>query len=478
MSQAQIEMPDAPASWTRYAGWVLALVVPFMVYFGLLDLGLKPNSAVFAAIVSLPIVMWPFGILPDFVPGLLAVVLILLVGAAPSEVVLSGFASNGFLMIIAILGLGALIRTSGLVDRLANWMINGLPGNVMAYSGALLVGGLVLTPFLPSPAGRLAVTAPLVKQLKAKIGGQVAPKGRTLIFQAGLDGVTLLTAAFLTAAPVNLIIFSLLPQQERVAFQFVDWILASALAAGILVAGYVVLACLLAFDATRIERGKPEGETEQKSDISDKLSRREWGAIIGILSLGIGVLTTPFHLIPTPVLAFLIFALLFAVEIMDQPDFVAEIDWAFIFLLGALVGLTNTMSHLGITDQLVTQAQWLGDILRDDFRMFVLIVAGVIVVVRLVVPQTATTLVLVAALLPLAEAVGVTAWVVGFTILIMTDSVIFDYQSPMHRTYRKNTGVGSGIDNWRVIAMRIGMIGVRVGAIIISIPYWESLGIL
>ena len=146
----------------------------------------------------------------------------------------------------------------------------------------------------------------------------------TLIFQAGLDGVTLLTAAFLTAAPVNLIIFSLLPQQERVAFQFVDWILASALAAGVLVAGYVVLACLLAFDATRIERGKPEGETEQKSDISDKLSRREWGAIIGILSLGIGVLTTPFHRIPTPVLAFLIFALLFAVEIMDQPDFVAE----------------------------------------------------------------------------------------------------------------------------------------------------------
>ena len=163
---------------------------------------------------------------------------------------------------------------------------------------------------------------------------------------------------------------------------------------------------------------------------------------------------------------------------MDQPDFVAEIDWAFIFLLGALVGLTNTMSHLGITDQLVAQAQWLGDILRDDFRMFVLIVAGVIVLVRLVVPQTATTLVLVAALLPLAEAVGVTAWVVGFTILIMTDSVIFDYQSPMHRTYRNNTGAGSGIDNWRVIAMRIGMIGVRVGAIIISIPYWESLGIL
>lgn len=492
MSNAAQKSPGVGA----YFGWLLALVVPFTVYLGLRELGLAENSAIFLAIVSLPIVMWPFAILPDFVPGLLAVVLILLVGAAPPQVVLSGFSSNGFLMIIAILGLGALIRTSGLVNRLATWMINGLPGNVMAYALALFTGGLVLTPFLPSPAGRLAVTAPLVRQLEDKIGDQVSRKGRSLIFLVGLDGVTLLTAAFLTAAPVNLIIFSLLPQQERVAFQFVDWILASAVAAGVMVAGYIVLACIFAFDAKRIAKpnitspaapipadqwadlAEDDTAPAPQVNIPDKISRREWGAILGVLALGVGVLTTPLHLIPTPVLAFLIFALLFAVEIMETPDFVSEIDWAFIFLLGALVGMTNTMSHLGITAQLVDQTQWLGDILRDDFQTFVLIVAGVIVVVRLVVPQTATTLVLVAALLPLAEAVGVTAWVVGFTILMMTDSVILDYQSPMHRVYRNSVGVGETIDNTRIIAIRVLMIGVRIAAILISIPYWQSLGIL
>ncbi|MEO9648420.1 MAG: hypothetical protein ABJ360_15540 [Roseobacter sp.] len=92
--------------------------------------------------------------MPDFVPGLLAVVMILLVGSAPPEIVLSGFASYGHLLIIAILGLGALITTSGLVNRCAALMIHRLPGNVLAYAGTLFFGGLLLTPFLPSPAGR------------------------------------------------------------------------------------------------------------------------------------------------------------------------------------------------------------------------------------------------------------------------------------------------------------------------------------
>ena len=491
-SQATAEQPTS-----AYVGWLLALVVPFVTYLGLIEFGVTPESAIFLAIVSLPIVMWPFSILPDFVPGLLAVVLILIVGAAPPQVVLGGFSSIGFLMIISILGLGALIRNSGLVNRLATWMINGLPGNVLAYALALFCGGLLLTPFLPSPAGRLSVTAPLVRQLEKKIGSQFSRKGRSFIFLVGLDGVTLLTASFLTAAPVNLIIFSLLPQQERVAFQFVDWIIASAVAAGVMVAGYLVLASIVAFDASRIakpdhsnpaapqsaqERDALAGDTDvaprPHAVIPERLSRREWGAITAIVALGIGVLTTPIHLIPTPVLAFLIFALLFAVQIMEQPDFVAEIDWAFIFLLGALVGMTNTMEHLGITAQLVAEAQWLGDILRDDFRLFVLIIAGVIVTTRLVVPQTATTLVLVAALLPLAEAVGVTAWVVGFTILIMTDSVTFDYQSPMHRKYRQGVEMGDGIDNWRIGTIRVLMIGVRIAAVLISIPYWQKLGVL
>ena len=459
-------------------GWLLALAVPAAVFFGLTSIGIAENAAVFLAIVSVPIVMWPFAVLPDFVPGLLAVGLVLLVGAAPSAVVLSGFASNGFLMIIAILGLGALIRTSGLVNRLAVAMIKLLPRSTAAYAGAIFCGGLVLTPFLPSPAGRLAVTAPLVKQLYAQIGDRISQRGRTMIFTTGLDGVVLLTASFLTAAPVNLIIYSLLPQQERVAFQFVDWIVASLVAAAVMVVGYLILTLIFAFDAKRVSEDEAHETADPAAEIPENLTRREWGAIIGIVALGVGVLTSPLHLIPTPILAFLIFALLFAFQIMDQPDFVAEIDWAFIFLLGALVGLTNTMSHLGITAQLVAETQWLGDILRDDFETFVLIVAGVIVLARLVVPQTATTLVLVAALLPLAEAVGVTAWVVGFTILMMTDSVILDYQSPMHRVYRQNTANKQPIDNWRILAIRIGMIGVRIGAILVSIPYWESLGIL
>ncbi|GIT85810.1 SLC13 family permease [Roseobacter sp. OBYS 0001] len=495
-----------PPPIVEVLGWCLCLVVPFGVFFALRNAGMASNSAVFLAIISLPLVMWPFSLLPDFVPGLLAVVMILLVGAAPPEIVLSGFSSFGYLLIIAILGLGALIRTSGLVNRCAALMINRLPGNVLAYSGTLFFGGLLLTPFLPSPAGRLAVVAPLVAQLEERIGPQIGTKGRTLIFMGGLDGVTLLTAAFLTAAPVNLIVYSMLPQQERVAFQFVDWVTAASVAIAVMIAGYIVIALLTSFDATRIKKtdtkdlgsatkalsrkefealaeGKtPAGQGAEVVTPSEKLSQREWGAIGGIVLLGVGVLTTPMHLIPAPVLAFLILSLLFCVQIMNKSDFVSEIDWSFIFLLGALVGFTNTAAHLGLTDLLVTEISWLGDILRQDFATFILILAGVIVTARIIIPQTAVTLVLVTALLPLAEASGVSAWVVGFSILMLNDALIFDFQSPMHVAFRHATGIGKDpgrtISLTRLTIQRIAIVALRLGAILASIPFWKSLGIL
>ncbi|MEP0962917.1 MAG: hypothetical protein ABJL72_02270 [Roseobacter sp.] len=214
--------------------------------------------------------------------------------------------------------------------------------------------------------------------------------------------------------------------------------------------GYVIITLLVAFDATTIHKSamqgfktmaKPPSRQEVQSfsenrgvarefspapdnDRPEPLSQHEWGAISGILLLGFGVLTTPMHLIPAPVLAFLILGLLFSVQIMHKSDFVSEIDWAFIFLLGALVGFTNTAAYLGLTDLLVSEVSWLGDILRQDFETFVLILAGVVVTARIIVPQTAVTLVLVTALLPLAEASGVSAWVVVFSILILNDASI------------------------------------------------------
>lgn len=505
----RIEPPahPKPHQAIEVIGWCLCLIIPFGAFFMLRNAGMPSNSAIFLAIISLPLVMWPFSLLPDFVPGLLAVVMILLVGAAPPEIVLSGFASYGYLLIIAILGLGALIRTSGLVNRCAALMIQRLPGNVMAYAGTLFFGGLLLTPFLPSPAGRLAVVAPLVAQLEERVGGQIGKRGRSLIFMTGLDGVTLLTAAFLTAAPVNLIVYSMLPQQERVAFQFVDWVIAASVAIGVMVLGYVAIVLIVAFDATKISKSETEkiGETTKPlsrqefqslaenqtliyekisppSDQAEPLSQREWGAISGIVLLGIGVLTTPIHLIPAPVLAFLILGLLFSVQIMQKSDFVSEIDWSFIFLLGALVGFTNTAAFLGLTDLLVSEISWLGDILRQDFGTFVLILAGVIVAARIVVPQTAVTLVLVTALLPLAEASGVSAWVVGFSILMLNDALIFDFQSPMHVAYRNATTIGRDpnrtISLIRLTIQRLAVLGLRIGAIYASIPFWKNMGIL
>jgi len=95
-----------------------------------------------------------------------------------------------------------------------------------------------------------------------------------------------------------------------------------------------------------------------------------------------------------------------------------------------MIGILATMTYLGIDKTLVTQFSWLGEYMRNDFHMFVLVLTGMILLVRIFIPLNSAILIFAAALLPLATGAGVSAWVVGFIILIMCGTAFFGYQSP------------------------------------------------
>ena len=80
--------------------------------------------------------MWVFELVKEFLPALFAILLILILGLAPTDVVLSGFSSSGFFMAMSILGLGTVIVLSGLSFRFLLWLLRylciwmGLPSNI------------------------------------------------------------------------------------------------------------------------------------------------------------------------------------------------------------------------------------------------------------------------------------------------------------------------------------------------------------
>lgn len=475
--QGKVELPQASVIAERPFGWFLAVAVPLFLYFWMqYQSDLNQNSIIFLAIISIPLIMWMFSLLPDFVPALFAVLLCLLFGLAPPEVALSGFSSNGFLLTFSVLGLGVVITSSGLTYRYTLLMLKWLPEHTVWYQFALFFTGVLFTPIVPSIAGRAAISAPILRNMTQGLDAKTKQRSAGMLYSGGLDGISFVSAIFLTSAPANLIIFGMLPQQEQQAFQFMYWLYAASLTGIIMLILYLVVSAIYFRAYHKVDVSKVE--IKEKLKHMGDMSWREWWALAGIIVLAIGIMTASTHKIKIPFVAFTVFFVLLFLGVLTRDEFVRKIDWAFLFLLGCLIGVLATMNYLEIDKLLLLQLSTLGDYMRHDFHVFVFILSMTILIVRLFIPINSTILIFATALLPIASASGVSPWLIGFIILIMAETSFFNYQSP-HILYFCSVGKGDlEFNEWSITVFKGLLVIVKLIAIYASIPFWLSIGVL
>lgn len=461
----------------RPLGWFLAVVVPLALFFWMQQQeNLTQNVILFLAIVSVPLIMWMFSLLPDFVPALFVVLLCLLFGLAPAEVVLSGFSSNGFLLTFSVLGLGVVITSSGLTYRYTLLLLKWLPEHTAWYQFALFFTGVLFTPVVPSIAGRAAISAPILLNMTQGLDPKTKKQSAGMLYSGGLDGVSFVSAIFLTSAPANLIIFGMLPQQEQQAFQFMYWLYAASLTGAIMLVLYLIVSAIYFRAYRSVEVSKADITKELKQ--MGAMSWREWWALAGIFVLAIGIVTASTHKIKIPFVAFSVFFVLLFLGVLSRDEFIKKIDWAFLFLLGCLIGVLATMNYLEIDKLLLLNLSVLGDYMRHDFHTFVIILSIAILGVRFFIPINSTILIFSTALLPISSASGVSPWLIGFIILLMAETSFFNYQSP-HILYFRRVGKGDlEFNEWSITFFKALLVIVKLVAIYASIPFWLSIGVL
>jgi DASS family divalent anion:Na+ symporter len=91
---AAVFKPADPALHIReIAGWLSLIVIPPSIYFLADANGLIVEASLFLAILSTTVLMWLFSLTEEFVPPLLAIAAVLIVGLVPAKVALAGFSS-------------------------------------------------------------------------------------------------------------------------------------------------------------------------------------------------------------------------------------------------------------------------------------------------------------------------------------------------------------------------------------------------
>ncbi|MCI5121020.1 MAG: TRAP transporter large permease subunit, partial [Candidatus Electrothrix sp. AUS4] len=412
----------------------------------------------------------------EYIPSIMAVIAILVLDIAPPDVVLSGFTSGSFFMALSIFGLSAILTTSGVTYRIVINLFRFLPLSQFWHSLAIFITGIFLTPLFPSANGRIGIATPILLDMAESLGYKKGGKAATRLAIATFAGFTMFSSIFLSSKSMHFIVFGILPLQVRERFSWGYWLYASLIAGFVLLAFYFFLTQIMFqnSDRPRLSRDIIKAQYE----VLGPLSAQEWAAIGGIALFALGVATSSIHKIQLPWVGFAVLYLILVLGFLPKKDFKNHVDWTFLLYLGALIGLIKTISYLGLDTLLGQEFVWLGKYMKNDFYLFVPLLSICTMFLRLFIPNTATVAILSSVLFPIALSNGINPWIIGFIILIMSDSWVMPYQCSYYLLFDELTSSKRIFSKAMMLQFNLISIFFRVAAIYASIPFWKSIGIL
>lgn len=471
-----VKSKDDKVSRREAWGWIFTLFSPLLILTLGASAGWGQNNTMFLAIVSATVCMWIFSLVDEYVPPLFATAAMLLVDLAPSEVVLSGFASSGLILFVGVYVLGGVMVASGLSYRFIIWLRTKLPDSPFWHGFALVISGYALSPIMSSANARLTLTMPLYRDFCSAGNIQPGTVAQTRLAAATFCGALNMSPMFLTSKSSNLIVFAMLPMQLQNEFQGLFWFVAAFVCAAIMTLGHFVLERIFFKEASLPPM--PKSLVRQQLAMLGPLNAEERFVLFGLVLFLGGAMSISWHHISLPWIAGFIMVALLLYGLVSKKNFQQYVDWPMVFFLLSLQGMTSTMDYLNLVGQIKPLMDSAAALLREDVTRLILLELAVVLVVRLAFPITAGMVVSAILMMPLAAASGINPWVVGFLAAIFSDMWFFPYQSSQYAQLRSAHGKGQMFNEPLFLRYNWATCGLRIVAVFASIPYWQQLGLI
>lgn len=492
---------------------VLGFVVGAAVYLACGNVGLTSQGVTCLAILAWAIVWWIGGVLPEYATGLLMVVGFAVLGGVDSSVSFAAFSTSTWWLLIAAFALGAGMKTSGLMKRMALAIIRIFPNTFQAQVGGLMAVGTILGPLVPSLATKTAMLTPIAMSMGDAMGYK--RKGREMqgLFLAMLAGVRNIGPAVISASVIGYALWGLLPDDVRTQFDMLHWFFAAlpwfivvtvlnyvaivalyrprkgrdGVATGAPVTGTApstdsTLSVAAATAATATTPATPATSSADSTPSTNPkpapMSTHERIMLVIILVTVALWVTEPLHNIPSHIVALVALVAMVAFGIMTKASFKSDISWDSLVFIGTAIGLSSVFSAVGIQDWIVEMAGPVFQSLAANPYAFVLGIGVITILMRFViVSEMAYVNIVMVFLIPLAVAQGVNPWVVGIAVYAVVNPWFVLYQNPVYlAAYYSVDGEmvrHADMAKYCVLYMLICLFGLAV-----SVPYWQFLGLL
>lgn len=458
-------------------GWGVAIALPLVVLYLMIHSSIPIKIAYFSVILLAAACLWVFDLVDEFIPPIFVIAATISLALVPANIALKGFGSESLLLFVGIYALGVVLENSGVFYRYMLWLLNKIPDSLFWQRLLLIISGYLISPVISSGNSRLAILLPMFREMTECLGLARKSIAGTSLATATFSGAMLMSPMFLTSKPSNLVVIGLLPGDVKDQFSSFYWFFAAIIPAIVVTTGHFVADYILYGKV--ITNNIPYNILRKQIEILGPLTSSEW-ASIGCLIFFIGGATTnKWHHLSMAQISALLLVCLLIYGLVTKSSFQKNIDWSMIFFLLSLDGLTSIMSYLHISDYLLSSAPEFLSYLRNNDFLFVIFEFFVVCLIRLILPTTAGMITSALLLIPLAPAIGVSAWVIGFLSSLFSDIWLFPYQSSVYTQFRNKEGGRNGrYDETVFIKHNLILNLARLIAAFISIPYWTWLGLI
>lgn len=454
--------------------WLALLVGTPALYAYMQTPAISSDARIFLTFLAVCVFMWVFRLVPYYIPALFTILGTLAVDIAPVKVVLSGFSSESFIMIMALSAVSLVVIKSGILYRALIKLLSVSKCSYNFYNFILFFIGSILTLFIPSIVTRCQIMAQLTNEARDLLNTKKTDSFSTSLAVTGFFGASLFSTIFFTGSLMNFLVQNILPTQEQTQFQSLGWIKASIMMGAFFLAGY-----LMAFYAVFFNTEKCELKQEilvSKLNVIGKTSIIEWCAISAVAFLSIGFFTYFQHQIHPAWVATITMLALVGVGLFSKKDFQTGIDWSFIIFIATCSGIGATLNYLGLNDTISKNlVNFLGSNFKDPLYFISLIIISTLFI-RIFLPITPSVVILCTIFIPISTFYDISPWLVSIVILVTADMWFLPYQNffyVMFEEFSKNN-----YNQKKFILFNIIMNIVRVGGIYLSMPYWSKLGLM
>ena len=462
----------SPLTGREIGGWIAAIVLPAGIYFGCVSGGFTSQSALFAAILGMVVVMWLFAIVDEFIPPIIAIVATLFVGLAPPTVALGGFASPSLMTMIGVFALASTIASSGLSYRVMLWLLARLPDRPFWQQTSMLLGGMALSPIVPSGNSRLSILLPLYRDMADGLRLPPRSTALTALMAATLSGALLFSPMMATSKPSSIATLNLLSVQAQHEFSGLFWLVAAGVAmVGLVGFHFLFMRWLLpAENPNPLPKDRIRGQLQ----LLGPLGFAEWLALGSFVAFLAGTATVSLHHVQPSWIAGCVLVTLLVCGSLGKMDFRKQLDWPMVFFLLGIDGLVRIMSYLKVDALIAKVVSGHLGFIDGSIELFVLAALVITVALRIGLPIAASALISAVILIPVAEANHINPWICIFLAALFSDIWFFPYQSSvwMQAASKGQTEV---IDRVQFTRYNQCMNAARVAVAFLSIPYWKWL---